>query len=59
METLEQLKSKFQQIASDWNGEDSNFVSGGIAYKEDDAQLAKDILDQIESLEEMIKSFEF
>lgn len=45
MKTLRILREKMQIISGDWNGEDKNFNSGGIVYNEDDAALAKDIVE--------------
>lgn len=57
--TLEQIKEKFGTISGDWNGEDSRFTSGGITYADDAAVLAKDILDAVDNLEDLLEQFTF
>lgn len=57
--TLKYLKEKYERIASDWNGKDGEFLSGGIAYTESHATSAQDIIDQIVALEDMIANFDF
>lgn len=57
-ENLKKLKEEYETIASDWNGEDERFMSGGCIYHEDDADTAKEIVEAIEKIEEFIKEFE-
>ncbi len=58
-ETLTQMKKRYQTIASDWNGKDTTFHSGGIQYTEDQAQIATDIVDALENVENLIDTFNF
>lgn len=50
LKDLKKLKNEQEEISSGWNGEDSNFMVGGLPYNEDDAQLANDIVEAVEKL---------
>ncbi len=49
--TLAELKAHFNEVAGKWNGDEPK--------GEDEAMMAKDIVDTIESLENQIKNYEF
>ena len=59
-ETLSQLKEKYHAVSSMWNGKDSTFTdANGDTRTEDEAVLAGDIVDAIDSLEKLIESYKF
>lgn len=51
---LSQLRKDAEEIAGGWNGEDAQFQVGGIAYTEEDAQLASDIVSTCKELEALL-----
>mgnify|MGYP001579337612 CR=1 FL=1 len=55
--TLKDLKEHFKTIVGDWDGEETRFTSGGDMYTEEQAHQANEIVEKINELEELIKSF--
>ena len=51
---LSRLRKDAEDIAGGWNGEDAQFQVGGIAYSEEDAQLANDIVSTCKKLEGLL-----
>ena len=45
---MENLKKEMEQIAGEWNGDESG-------YQEDQAEIAIDILEKIAEIEELLK----
>lgn len=44
-----------QRLVGDWNGEDSQFISGGRSYTEDDVHIAEEM---IEKAKEVLRLYE-
>ncbi len=55
--TIDQLRDEMLEISSGWNGKDSRFSVGGIAYEEEHASIADDIIKKCNELEELINEF--
>ena len=54
--TLEYLKKEAELIAGHWNGSDERFTDGsGYTRSEEDAQNAEEVLEKIETIEDLIK----
>ena len=53
------MEKEASQIASDWNGEDARYISGGDTYTEDDAGQAKDIEDAVRHLINLLDDTNF
>jgi len=51
---LQKLKKEAEEIAGGWNGEDAQFQVGGIAYTEENAHVASEIVDACTKLEELL-----
>ena len=52
---LQRLQKENEELASDWNGKDDTFMSGGDIYHEDDAYIANDIAEACENLIELLE----
>lgn len=50
---LEGVRKEAEQIASDWNGKDEKFISGGLVYTEDDASLMIEITEKCKELKDL------
>ena len=58
LEKLEELQAHMNEIAGDWNGEDSQFNHDGVTYDEQEAQMAIDIATKAKELAVLIEEFE-
>ena len=54
---LDKLREEYEEISGGWNGEDEQFTSGGNIYHEEDAHIAKDIVEKIDELKELLANF--
>lgn len=54
--TLEYLKKEAELIVGHWNGSDERFVDGsGETRTEEDVDNAQEVLDKIETIEDLVK----
>ena len=51
------LKNWANQVASDWNGEDPTFMSGGDIWSEEHAQIANEITEKCDELIDLLLEF--
>lgn len=56
---VKQLEEEARQIASDWNGKDETYFSGGDVFTEDDAHVAEDIADAAKHLMNLLEDLDF
>jgi hypothetical protein len=54
---LQMLKKHFQSIQASWNGEDGKFIHEGEIYTEDHVNAAEEIVETIDSLQDMLNNF--
>lgn len=55
--TLQEIRDEYNIIASDWNGREETFMSGGSKYSEDHAHASMQIVEQAEILQRLINEF--
>ena len=58
IEKLTELQAHMNEIAGDWNGEDSQFNHDGVTYDDQEAQMAIDIATKAKELAVLIEEFE-
>lgn len=53
--TLEWLKKEAEGIAGSWNGKDKTFIYDGDLYPAEQADNARDLLEKLKEVEELIE----
>ena len=55
--TLKTIYKEAEEVAGGWNGEDAQYVVGGVTYDEDAAVCAQEIMDKAKELETLLNEF--
>lgn len=52
---ITEIKKEMQDLSSNWNGKDEQFIHDGFIYHEEHASCAQDIVKKCEELEELLE----